>query len=74
VCLASLLHYNVIRQGLVTDDASAFSREGNIEHLKTRRGFSRIQDATLPRIKAELLSRGIPCRPGAVEGLHAVGT
>lgn len=60
VCLASILHYNFIRCFVSVDD---FSDEGNIEHLKTRRGFSHIEDATLQEIKAYLLGRGIPCRP-----------
>jgi len=60
VCLASILHYNFIRCFESVDD---FSDEGNIEHLKTRRGFSHIENATLEEIKAYLLGRGIPCRP-----------
>ncbi|MFQ5801303.1 MAG: imidazole glycerol phosphate synthase subunit HisF [Candidatus Methylomirabilales bacterium] len=60
VCLASILHYNFIRCHEFKDD---FSEEGNIEHLKTRRGFSRIEDATLAEIKTYLLEHGIGCRP-----------
>jgi cyclase len=62
VCLASLLHYHVIRQGASTDD---FSTEGNIEYLKTARGYSKVQDATIPEVKARLLERGGVCRPPA---------
>lgn len=64
VSLASILHYNFIRQYEGSDD---FSGEGNIEYLKSQRGFSRIQDATLPEIKAYLLEHGILCRPIARE-------
>lgn len=60
VCLASILHYNFIGSFEATDD---FSDEGNIEHLKTRRGFSNIENVTLQEIKAYLLGCGIPCRP-----------
>jgi cyclase len=69
VCLASLLHYNVLRHGAAGED---FSAEGNVEHLKTRRGFSRIQDTTLPAIKGELLAQGIACRPSPAEHSDAL--
>jgi len=61
VCLASLLHYKSIKSYQTQDD---FSQEGNIEYLKTHRGFSKVQDATLADIKAHLLARGVECRPG----------
>jgi len=62
-CLASILHYNFIRQYEVQDELYS---EGNIEHLKSRREFSKVQDATLPKIKAYLLGRGVPCRDTTV--------
>jgi hypothetical protein len=37
--------------------------------LKSQRGFSQIQHATLPAIKEYLIARGIPCRPPAREGV-----
>lgn len=60
VCLASILHYNYIR---CDDHADDFSEEGNIEYLKTRRRFSKIQDVAVSEIKAYLLEQGIACRP-----------
>ena len=60
VCLGSILHYNFVRH---YDNGDDFFDEGNVEYLRTRRGFSRIQDATLPEVKASLLRHGIPCRP-----------
>lgn len=66
VCLASVLHYNFIKH---PDHGDDFSAEGNIEYLKSRRSFSKIEDATLPAIKEYLIVRGIPCRPPAREGV-----
>jgi len=60
VCLGSILHYNFIRH---YDSGDDFFDEGNVEYLRTRRGFSRIQDTTLAEVKASLLRHGIPCRP-----------
>ena len=59
VCLASMLHYNFVKH---YDNADDFSEEGNVEYLRTRRGFSKIQDATLPEIKEYLLLHGIAVR------------
>lgn len=67
VCVASVVHYDVLkRYGREHGD----SREGNLEYLKTARGFSKVQEASLPDIKAHLLERGIPCRPSANRGVH----
>lgn len=60
VCLASILHYHFVK---CYNNADDFSEEGNVEYLRTPRGFSKIQDATLPEIKAYLLRHGIPARP-----------
>ncbi len=68
VCLASLLHYGAIRR---RKDHGDFSSEGNTEYLKNWREFSRIQDATLPEIKAHLLAHGVPCRPAGEMSSHA---
>lgn len=64
-CLASVLHYNFAKH---PDSGDDFSAEGNTEYLKSRRSFSKIQDATLLEIKEYLISRGVPCRPPAREG------
>lgn len=71
VSVASILHYNCIKQTEHSDDD--FSGEGNIEFLQGRRGsrgFSKIEDATLSEIKAYLVKNGIdsryePARVGA---------
>jgi cyclase len=60
VCVASLVHYHYARQ--TPFDASSFQREGNVEHLRRRGGFTRIEDAALPDIKEHLLAHGIGCR------------
>ncbi len=60
VSIASILHYNFIRHHPeILDD---FSSEGNIEFLKSRREFQRIQDAPLPEIKKYLFEQGVACR------------
>jgi cyclase len=68
VSLASMLHYNFIRQWRYSDEE--FETEGNVEFLQGRRdglwGFSNVQEIDLQEIKARLQSRGIACRQ--VEG------
>lgn len=59
VCVASLVHYHVLRHREATDD---FADEGNIEYLKQHKEFSLIQDSGLPEIKAHLMECGIACR------------
>lgn len=66
VCLASMLHYNLVDRVLTGD----FSAEGNIEYLKSGRSFSKVRGASLPEIKAHLAGRGIPCRPAPDAVLH----
>lgn len=68
VCLASVLHYHCIRYDAGQD---VFSDEGNIEYLKTRRGFSKIQEATPPEIRTHLRQCGIECREAVREAVHA---
>jgi len=60
VCIASILHYDYIRNNYTEDD---YSSEGNIEFLRSGQGFSRIQGAALEEIKTDLAARNIPCRP-----------
>lgn len=68
VCLASILHYNVVRHS-GWDDTYA---EGiNTSHTRNGRGFAGVEDAALPAIKRYLLERGVSCRPveaGASDG------
>jgi len=61
VSVASLLHYTAIRH---VDRAETAGAEGNTEYLRRNQpGFSGVDDATLPEIKAYLLARGVECRP-----------
>ena len=59
VSLASLLHYTYIRSHYTEDD---YSSEGNVEFLRGRRSFTKVQDASLARIKEHLVENGISCR------------
>ena len=67
VCLASMLHYNF--SGSNTKDD--FSSEGNVEYLRTQRGFSKVEDHSLAEVKAYLHEAGIECRVESVESGHA---
>jgi len=67
VCVASVLHYKFIENN---DREGDFASEGNIEFLNSRRGFSKVQGSTVPKIKEHLMSLGIPCRPATKEGAH----
>ncbi len=62
--IASILHYHFIEEYEIPND---FSDEGNIEFLKRKRPFSRVQGASLPEIKEYLMAHGIPCRRGYAE-------
>jgi imidazole glycerol-phosphate synthase subunit HisF len=68
VCLASLLHYNVLRHYGRLDGEDL--REGNTEYLRQVRGFSLVQSTTLAGMKARLLEAGIPCRPASEAAIH----
>ena len=59
VSVASLLHYNYVKQ---TETKGDFSKEGNTEYLKNKRTFSMIQDTPLSGIKDYLGGHGIKCR------------
>ncbi len=59
VSLASILHYNFVKQYKTEDD---FSSEGNTEYLRNRRTFSKIQDTTIMEIKEYLTQHGLECR------------
>jgi cyclase len=67
VSVAAILHYNYIRQHYTGDD---YSSEGNVEFLRSGDGFSSVQATTLAEIKANLLQRGVPCRPALGEQNH----
>jgi cyclase len=61
VAVASILHYNFIKQYEI--EHNEFACEGNIEHLKSRRCFSTIEDTTINEIKNYLSLNCISCRP-----------
>ncbi len=70
VCVASMLHYGLIKKQAVRNEL--YAEEGNIEYLKSGRGFSKIKTATLPEIKSYLFTQGIACRqPKASELVNA---
>ena len=59
VSMASILHYNFVKQYKTDDD---FSGEGNTEYLRNRSAFSKIQDTTIVGIKENLTQNGLECR------------
>lgn len=67
VSIASLLHYTYIRSHYTEDD---YSSEGNVEFLRGRRDFTKVQDASLARIKEHLVQNGISCRIAERENGH----
>jgi cyclase len=60
VCLASLLHYHAIQHAGSQD--GDYSEEGNIEFLRRGGAFSRIQAASIPKVKEFLVAHGVDCR------------
>ena len=59
VAVASILHYDCLNGPAVDDD---FSAEGNVEYLRSKKTFSKVQPASVAEIKRHLLAHGIPCR------------
>lgn len=59
VTVASMIHYDCIKSHRVEAD---YSDEGNIEFLKRREEFKKMESASLKEIKAYLLSHHISCR------------
>ncbi|GEM_PF-11488 len=66
VCLASMLHYADVAPRTAEQVAA---QEGNTEYLKSRRGFSKVQGATIPQIKAWLATRDVSCRASGDDSL-----
>lgn len=60
VCLASMLHYAVVRNRGLRD---VFHPSVNTEHLQRQLGFGRVSEVSLPEIKADLAAHGVACRP-----------
>lgn len=59
VAISSMLHYKFIN---INEMSGEYKKEGNIEFLKSGRGFSRVNMATLPEIKGYLHEHNISCR------------
>lgn len=67
VSMASILHYNFVKQNMSEDD---FSSEGNTEYLRSKRAFSRIQDTTIMGIKEYLTQNELECRYQVARALN----
>lgn len=65
VSLASVLHYNYLKQRSEERSFRGFQTEGNIEFLKSQRAYSRVKGASLLTIKAFLKEAEIDCRYAA---------
>jgi cyclase len=63
VAVASLLHYDFIRNNEVDADNA---HEGNISFLKSGKSFSKIEPSDLMDLKKYLYQNGIECRMGLV--------
>ncbi len=62
VSLASVLHYDFVKNHSGADNVSKNKTEGNTEFLKSGRTSSKITTAGLPEIKSYLAKQGINCR------------
>jgi cyclase len=58
--LSSMLHYEFIKHLKNMDD---FEKEGNITFLQSGRLYSKVVPVSMIDLKAELISKGIECRP-----------
>ncbi len=59
VSAASIFHYHYIRENRSTSD---FETEGNVEFLKSGKGFSQFDTVTVRDVKKHLTDLGIECR------------
>jgi len=59
VALASVLHYKTIT---LLQEHQANKEEGNVEFLKSRKGFSKIEALTIQQIKSGITEKGIKSR------------
>jgi imidazole glycerol-phosphate synthase subunit HisF len=62
VCLASVLHYDFVKNHLERINLFSDKTEGNVEFLKKGKISEKIKTAGLPEIKSYLLKQGIFCR------------
>lgn len=60
IAIGSMLHYNFIQESKPKLEES---REGNVEFLKSNRGFHIFEAVTLKETKEFLIDNGISCRP-----------
>lgn len=59
VSIASIIHYDFFEHALLDAD---YSSEGNIEYLRSKKQFTKINPTNLQSIKEFLLDNGIECR------------
>lgn len=62
VSMAAALHYKTIETLIEKSKSHEYDQEGNIEFLKTGRGFSQVSPCTIGDIKHALNDNGLPCR------------
>lgn len=59
VTIASMIHYDFIKERAITGD---YQEEGNIEFLKSGKGFAKVTPTNINNIKSYLHKNGIECR------------
>lgn len=59
IAIASLFHYGYVATAALSGD---YTGEGNLEYVRSGRGFSRIQSALIGEVKADLLAHDVDCR------------
>ncbi len=59
VSMASILHYNYVANN---ESGAHSSDEGNVEFLKSKRGFKNFESCNLAAIKKKMAESHIPCR------------
>lgn len=63
VSIASIVHYDYLAASMEDQHtAGDFAAEGNTEFLRRGHSFSKIQGASIPRLKHYLSTKGIACR------------
>ncbi len=59
LCVASMIHYDFIDNHRIDAD---YSDEGNIEFLRRKEGYSKVERSDIFMIKSHLFKKKIPCR------------
>ncbi len=62
VSMASILHYDILKNESPNIDSHDYAKEGNIEFLRSSQSFSTVDAASIREIKKFLYSEKIPCR------------